>query len=67
MPQPPRRLRVGKQVVRQQCVQVENGVAIETDILYRVDQELDRVLVIEDHQRFEPRLPFRFRPNLEQA
>ena len=67
MPETPRRLRVGQQVVRQQRVKVENGVAIEADVLRPIDQELDGVLVVEDHQRFESLLAFRFFPYLEQT
>ena len=35
-------------------MQVEDRVAVEADVLSRFDEELDRVLVVEDHLRFEP-------------
>ena len=51
-------VRVGQQVVRQHAVQVEDGVAVEADLLGFAHQKLDRVLVIEDHLRFELVLAF---------
>ena len=67
MPEPACRVRIGKQVARQQRMKVENGVAIEADLLCRADQKLDRVLVVKDHLRLESFLTFRFLANIEQT
>ena len=57
MAEPPRRTRIGKQVVRQQCVEIEDGTAIEADPLCPVDQKLDRVFVVKPKfQRANSRL-----------
>ena len=48
-------------------MEVENGVAVESDLLRRIDQKLDRVLVVEDHLRFEPCLPVRFFADIQEA
>ena len=53
MAQPARRVRIGEQVVREHRVQVEDGVAVESDLLRLAHKELDGVLVIEDHLRFD--------------
>ena len=54
------RRRVVQEIVGEQGMQVEDGVAFEADALGRVDQEFDRVLVVEDHLRFDVRTPFGF-------
>jgi hypothetical protein len=35
-------------------MEVENRVPVEVDFIGGVDQKLDRLLVIDDHLRFEP-------------
>ena len=46
-----RSCRIGQQVLRQQGMQVENGIPVEGDVLGGLHQELDGCLVIEDHLR----------------
>src|SRR5207244_1789943 len=46
---PSRRIRIGKQVVGQHAVQVEDGVAIKSDLAGLAHQKLDCVLVVKDH------------------
>ena len=57
---------VGQQIVRQDSVQVENRIAVESDVGGIGDEKLDRVLVVEDHLRVEPASPFRFTSKLDQ-
>src|SRR5205814_454913 len=64
---PSRRGRVAKQVVSQQSVQVEDGVAVEADLVSRLDQKFDGRLVIEDHLRFGRGLPFGGLPQFDQT
>ena len=64
---PTRRCRVGKKVVREQRMEIENGMAVEACVLGGIDQKLDRILVIENHLRLEAVLLFRFLAELNQA
>jgi len=67
MPEPAGRVGIGQQVVGQQRVKIEDRVAIEADLLRRIDQELDRVLVVEDHLRFQMSLALGLLAQIEQA
>jgi hypothetical protein len=49
---------IGEEVVGQERVEIEDGVAVEADLVGGADQELDRVLVVQDHLRVEMRAPF---------
>jgi len=40
-------------------VEGEDGVTVEADLLRGTDKELDCILVVQDHLRFEPLLSFR--------
>ncbi len=48
-------------------VQIEDRVAVEADFFRRADQKLDRVLVVEDHLRFESLLAFGLLAEVDQA
>ena len=56
-----------EQVVRKQRVQAQHGVAIETDVLRLLDEEIDGRLVVQDHLRFERTLVFADIAMLEQT
>ena len=47
--------RIGQEVIGQERVEIEDGVAVKADLVGGADQELDRVLVVQDHLRFEVR------------
>ena len=47
-------------------MQVENRVAVEADLRRVADEKLDRVLVVEDHLRFEPVAALRLLAELDQ-
>ena len=49
--QPPFCLRVGQQIVRQQCVQIQDRRVIKTDVTGMADQKFDGLFVVEDHLR----------------
>ncbi len=49
LPQPAFRRAGFQQVAGQQRVQIENGVAVEPDLVRRVHEELDGLFVIENH------------------
>ena len=67
IPEPPRRTRVCKQVVRQRCVEIEDRMSIEADGPCVVDQKLDGFLVVQDHLRFESLFSFCFLADFEQS
>ena len=46
-------LRVSEQVVREQGVQIQDGVSVEADPVGLVDKQLDGRLVVQDHLRFQ--------------
>src|SRR5712691_1243333 len=46
--QAPTRLRIGEQVVRQQGVQIEEGVAVETNLCGLIDHQINRIYVMLD-------------------
>src|SRR3954470_23740789 len=47
--------RVGEKVVREQRMEIEDRVAVESDLVGLAHKKLDRVLVVEDHLRIEMR------------
>src|SRR5262249_37409840 len=59
-PQSSGRIRVGKQVVCKQRMKVEDRETVEADFLGIAYKKRDRVLVIEDHLRFQAVLALRF-------
>ena len=61
------RLRIGKQVVRQQGMQIEDGVTVKADLGGLFDQEFDGRLVVQDHLRFTGILAFGGLPQFQQA
>ena len=61
------RIRVGKQVVGKHRVEIKDRIPVEADLLRRADKKLDRILVIEDHLRFEAPFSFRFLAKINQA
>ncbi len=65
--QPSRRSRVGEEVVRQDAVQVEHRVPVEADLVGILGEELDGVLVIEDHLRLGLVTPLRLLAERDQA
>src|SRR5260370_8454271 len=58
---------IGEEVVGQERVEIEDGVAVEADLVGGADQELDRVLVVQDHLRFEMRAPFGLLAQLDET
>ena len=46
-PEPPRRGRIGEQVVRKHRVMIEGRIAVKADLLRRAHQKLDCILVIQ--------------------
>jgi hypothetical protein len=66
-PQPAGRGRIRQQVIREYRVKIENRMAVKTDILRRADKKRDRVLVVEDHLRFQLVAAFRLLAELDQA
>ncbi len=62
-----RRVGVREQVVCEQRVEIEDGVAVEADLLCGADREFDRVLVVEDHLRLKALLPFRLLAKIDEA
>ena len=50
-PQAPCRAFIGKQVVGEHRVKIEDRIAVEADVAGGTDKEFDRVLVVEDHLR----------------
>ena len=68
VPQPARCGFVRQQVAGQDGVEeIEDGMAVEADVVRRVDEELDRVLVVEDHLCFETRAPVRLLAELDET
>ena len=45
-------LGVGQQVVREQGVQIQDGVPVEADLVGLVNEQFDGCLVVQDHLRF---------------
>ena len=67
-PESSRSTGIGKQIVRKRRVQIENGMPAEADVRGRIlDQDLDGVLVVEDHLRFTPILALRLFAELDEA
>ncbi len=48
-------------------MQIEDRVAVEADIVGGADQKLDRILMVEDHLRFEMRAPRGFLSEFDEA
>ncbi len=67
MPQPAGCRLVRQKVVRKDRVKIEDGVAVETDLVRGADEKFDRVLVVEDHLRFEAVPAFGLFAELDQA
>ena len=54
-----RRLRVGEKIVREEGVEVKNGVPVHAHLWRLLNQKLNGVLVIDDHLGFARVLPRR--------
>jgi len=48
-------------------VEIEDGVTVESDLVGIPYQELDRVLVVQNHLRFEMRAPFGLLAQLDET
>ena len=67
VPEPSRGIRIGKQIVSQRRVKVENGVTVEADVLCRIDEKFDGLFVVEDHLRFVSLFPLRLFAGFDQT
>ena len=66
MPQPARCGRIGEKVLRENSVNIEDRVTVEANLLCLVHKECDRVLVVDDHLRFEAVAALRFFAEFDQ-
>jgi hypothetical protein len=57
----------GLKVLGQNCVKGQNPISIESDFICRAHQELDGVLMIDNHLCLEPVAAFGFFPEFDQA
>lgn len=65
--EPAGRRHIGEKVVGEQCVEIEDRVAVEADLVGGAHEKFDRIFVIEDHLRFEMCAALRLFAELDEA
>ena len=59
--------RIGQKVLRENAVEIEDCVAVESDLVGGVDEEFNGLFVVDDHLRLEVIAPLRFFAELDEA
>ena len=58
---------IGKEVVGEEGVEIDDGLAVEADLVGGFDQEPHRVLVVQNHLRLEMRAALGLFAQLDEA